>query len=431
MSVVVTVGCQWGDEGKGKIIDFLCKDADVIVRHQGGNNAGHTILVDGKQYIFHLIPSGILNEQKLNIIGNGVVVDPFVLTEELDNLKNENIDVTPDRLKISGQAHVIMPYHKLLDGLEEQRRGGKGIGTTKRGIGPAYMDKAARIGLRLYDLCDEEILKKRLDNVLPLKNSMIKNVYGGEPIDDAELYDSLCQCARRLKPFVTDTTEVVAQMLAENKKVLCEGAQGTLLDLDFGTYPYLTSSNTTAGGVCTGACIPPLKISKVIGIAKAYTTRVGEGPFPSELFDEEAQRLRTAGPVGEFGATTGRPRRCGWLDIPLLRYSCRISGMTGIALTRLDVLNAVDEIKVCTSYQLDGETKGVMPANMNRLADCQAVYETLPSWKDDISNITQFDQLPSAAQNYVKAIEKWLNVPVVMISVGPARHQTIVRETIF
>ncbi|MEW6239070.1 MAG: adenylosuccinate synthase [Candidatus Omnitrophota bacterium] len=431
MPVVVTVGSQWGDEGKGKIIDFLCKDADVVVRHQGGNNAGHTIHVNGKQFIFHLIPSGMLNPATLNIVGNGVVVDPFILLQELEELKKQGLQVTPERLKISGQAHLIMPYHSLLDGLEEQRRGGKGLGTTKRGIGPAYMDKVGRVGVRLFDLCDEKILKQRLDTVLPLKNSIIQNVYGGEPVDGEQLYRSLLDCGRQLAPFIADTTEIIEKALTEGKKILCEGAQGTLLDIDFGTYPYLTSSNTTAGGVCTGGCIPPMKISAVIGIAKAYTTRVGEGPFPTELFDEEANRLRTAGPVGEFGATTGRPRRCGWLDIPLLRYSRRVSGLTDIGLTRLDILSAVDEIKVCVAYRLRGETRSVLSANANVLSECEPVYETLPSWKEDISGITQFGQLPKNAQDYVHAIEKWIDTPIAVISVGPSRHQTIVRKQLF
>lgn len=431
MSVVVTVGCQWGDEGKGKVIDYLCQYADVTIRHQGGNNAGHTIQVDGKQYIFHLIPSGILKDTSLNVIGNGVVIDPFILIEEIDDLIKKGVNITPDRLKISGQAHIIMPYHKILDGLEEERRGGKGIGTTRRGIGPAYMDKVARFGIRMYDLCDPGILKKRLRDILPLKNSMIANVYGGTPLDEDELYQSLCACSERLKPYVTDTTEEVSRAVTDQKRILCEGAQGTLLDIDYGTYPYLTSSNTTSGGVCTGGCIPPTKVNFVLGIAKAYTTRVGEGPFPTELFGEEANRLRTAGPVGEFGATTGRPRRCGWLDIPLLRYACRVSGITGIALTRLDILNAVPEINVCVSYELDGARREVFPANVNDLDRCKPVYDILPSWKEDISTVTRFDDLPGNAQNYVKNIEEKLGVPIVLISVGPQRHQTVYRGDIF
>ncbi len=431
MSVVVTVGCQWGDEGKGKIIDYICCDADVVTRHQGGNNAGHTIQVEGTQYIFHIVPSGILMQNTINIIGNGVVIDPFILIEELDDLKSKGLEINPDRLKISGQAHLIMPYHRLLDGLEEVRRGGKGLGTTKRGIGPAYMDKVGRYGVRMFDLIDDAQLRKRLETNLPLKNSIIENVYGGEPLDIDELYQSLQKCAERIGPFVTDTTEVVAQALADNKKILCEGAQGTLLDIDYGTYPFLTSSNTTAGGVCTGCSIPPLKITNILGIAKAYTTRVGEGPFPTELHDEEANRIRTAGPVGEFGATTGRPRRCGWLDLALLRYSIRVSGISTIALTRLDVLNAVPEIKVCTAYELRGEKRNAFPANVNLLGECKPIYETLPSWDEDISSITKFEDLPQAAQSYVKYIEESLGVPVAIISVGPGRPQTIVRQNVF
>ncbi|HOJ61223.1 MAG TPA: adenylosuccinate synthase [bacterium] len=432
MSVVVTVGCQWGDEGKGKIIDFLCREADVVIRHQGGNNAGHTILVEGQKYIFHIVPSGILKPDSMNIIGNGVVVDPFKLLEEMDHLTAQGIRITPERLKISGQAHVIMPYHRQLDGLEEERRGGKGIGTTRRGIGPAYMDKVARYGVRLYDLLHEDILRKRVEAILPLKNAIIQQVYHGQPLDPDELLASLNACGRRLAPFITDTTEVVEQVLAEGKKILCEGAQGTMLDIDFGTYPYLTSSNTTAGGVCTGSAIPPHKISTVLGIAKAYTTRVGEGPFPTELFGEEADRLRNAGPVGEYGATTGRPRRCGWLDIPQMRYACRVSGITHIALTRLDILSAVPEIHVATAYfDQAGQARPVLSADINVLGECRPVYETLPSWREDISTITRYEDLPRAAQAYVKAVEDWLKVPVAMISVGPQRHQTIVRQPLF
>ncbi|MFB3785768.1 MAG: adenylosuccinate synthase [bacterium] len=432
MSVVVTVGCQWGDEGKGKVIDFLCQDADVVIRHQGGNNAGHTILVDGRKFVFHVVPSGILKPDSVNIIGNGVVIDPFKLLEELDNLTAQGIQITPERLKISGQAHVIMPYHCQLDGLEEERRGGKGIGTTRRGIGPAYMDKAARYGVRMYDLLHESILKQRVESILPLKNALIEHVYHGQPLDADQLFAALAGCGRRLAPFITDTTEVVAEALAAGRKILSEGAQGTMLDIDFGTYPYLTSSNTTAGGVCTGSAIPPRQITAVLGITKAYTTRVGEGPFPTELFGEEADRLRNAGPVGEYGATTGRPRRCGWLDIPQLRYAGRVSGITHIALTRLDILSAVPEIHVCTAYfDQHGQARTVMSADMNILGECRPVYDTLPSWQEDISAVTRFEDLPRAAQAYVKALEDWLKVPVALISVGPQRRQTILRQSLF
>lgn len=431
MSVVVTVGSQWGDEGKGKIIDFLCQHADVVVRHQGGNNAGHTIFVGDKKYIFHLIPSGVLKKKTVNIIGNGVVVDPSVLLDELDTLEKQGVSITPKRLKISGQAHVIMPYHKVLDGLEEERRGGKGIGTTRRGIGPAYMDKVARFGVRMFDLCDEAILKQRIESFLPLKNATIEKVYGGQPLNEKETFESLKESGKRLAPFVTDTTELIAEALEEKQNILCEGAQGSMLDIDYGTYPFLTSSNTTAGGACTGASIPPWRISKVIGIAKAYTTRVGEGPFPTEMQGEEADRIRNAGPIGEFGATTGRPRRCGWLDIPLLRYACRISGITGIGLTRLDILSATPEIKVCASYQYRGKKLDVLPADANQLPNCEPVYETLPSWKEDISSITDYKKLPKTARQYIKAIEHWLGVPIMLISVGPDREQTIVRKRVF
>lgn len=431
MSVAVTVGCQWGDEGKGKIIDYLCHEADVVGRHQGGNNAGHTIQVGGKQYVFHLMPSGILNENALNVIGNGVVIDPQVLCEEMDQLERQGVAVTPERLRISGQAHLIMLYHRLLDGLEEERLGSGELGTTKRGIGPAYQDKAARLGVRLFDLLDERVLMERLRKVVPLKNDIIQKVYGGEPIPLENLFESLRKHAKRLAPFIADATAIMAEAIASNKKILCEGAQGTLLDIDYGTYPFLTSSNTTAGGVCTGLSIPPHKITYVLGIAKAYTTRVGGGPFPTELFEDEANLLRNAGPVGEYGATTGRPRRCGWLDIPLLRYACRVSGIDGIALTRLDILNAVPEIRLCSQYELNGARCEVTPANANLLGDCQPIYETMPSWKEDISDVTRFEDLPANARAYVETIERMLDTPVAMISVGPKREQTIPRQPIF
>jgi adenylosuccinate synthase len=431
MSVVVTVGCQWGDEGKGKIIDFLCQEADMVSRHQGGNNAGHTIQVDGVQYILHLIPSGILKENSLNVVGNGVVIDPKAFLVEIDDLVAKGVSVTPERLKVSGQAHVIMPYHRLLDGLEEASRKGGGIGTTKRGIGPAYTDKVARTGVRMFDLCDPAVLSKRLDDILPLKNAIIEKVFAETPFDKEELLTEMLIYGEKLKPFICDTTQVIAQALAENKKILCEGAQGSMLDIDYGTYPFLTSSNTTSGGVCTGSSLPAKYVDTVLGICKAYTTRVGEGPFPTELYDEEANRIRTAGPVGEFGATTGRPRRCGWLDLCLLRYACRVSGIDGIALTRLDILNSVPEIKVCNRYEIHGEKHDYMPANMNLLPDITPIYETLPSWDEDISHITEFDNLPQNAKSYVKHIEEWTGVPIFIISVGPGRNQTIVRKKMF
>lgn len=431
MPAVVTVGSQWGDEGKGKIIDFLCQEADVISRHQGGNNAGHSIQVGDNKYVFHLIPSGILKQDAINVIGNGVVIDPFILLEELDNLSAKGIDITPQRLKISGQAHIIMPYHRLLDELEEKRLAKDGLGTTKRGIGPAYMDKAGRCGIRLYDLINEKTLRQRLENALPLKNAIIEKIYGGSPLDMEELYARLLQAGKRLAPFVTDTLEIMRQAIDTGKKILCEGAQGTLLDIDYGTYPFVTSSSTTVGGVCTGSGIPPKEIACVLGITKAYTTRVGGGPFPTEILGEEAERIRNAGPVGEFGATTGRPRRCGWLDIPLMRYSTRVSGVDGIGLTRLDILNAVPEIKVCTRYRIGDREYPILPADMNLFGQIQPIYEECPSWTEDISEVQKFDNLPVNAQSYVKKIEEWLGIPVMMISVGPARHQTIVRQPVF
>ena len=326
---------------------------------------------------------------------------------------------------------MILEYHCVLDQLSEERLAKQGIGTTKRGIGPAYMDKAARCGVRLFDLLDDNVLRQRLEAVVPLKNEIIESIYGGKPVDLETIFNLLVDCGKRLKPYICDASELIEDALNQNKKILCEGAQGTMLDIDYGTYPFLTSSSTTVGGVCTGSAIPPHSIDFSLGIAKAYTTRVGSGPFPTELFDEEADLLRNAGPVGEFGATTGRPRRCGWLDIPLLRYSRRVNGLDGIALTRLDILQEVPEVRVCTRYQCGDETYDVMPADSNKHQHCKPIYETVPSWDEDISNITEFDKLPANAQSYVKAIEKWVGTPVVLISVGPGREQTIVRKNLF
>ncbi len=430
MSVVITVGSQWGDEGKGKIIDYLSEQADIVVRHQGGNNAGHTIRVEGVQHIFHIIPSGILHPEKVCIVGNGVVIDPAVILQEIDSLLSHNISVEPDRLKISGQAHVIMPYHKLLDSLEEERTGGR-LGTTRRGIGPAYQDKAARIGIRLWDLIDPDIFRQKLCYTLEQKNRLITGVYGSQALQEEKIIEEYRAYADRLRPYVCNTAEFLEISLARQKRILCEGNQGTLLDVDHGTYPYVTSTCTIAAGAATGAAIPPWRIDRILGIAKAFQTRVGEGPFPTELTGEIGNRLRSAGPVGEFGSTTGRPRRCGWLDLVLLRYAVRVGGINALAITKLDAVGEMDPIQVCVAYDSpDGEQR-TFDGNANRFDKITPRYVSFPSWKQDISTVRRFEDLPQEAANYVRFIEEETGVPAVIVSVGPERGETICREDLF
>lgn len=431
MPVVVLVGSQWGDEGKGKIIDFLAQDADLIVRHQGGNNAGHTVYIGQDSFILHLIPSGILNPATRCIIGHGVVVDPEVLWEEITMLESRGIEITPERLAISGSAHVIMPYHKLLDGLQEESRGNRSIGTTKRGIGPAYMDKSGRQGVRMWDLIDPDRLRDKLGYLLPARNKLIEAVYGEQPLELEKVYENCCQLGEKLKPLVANTIPLLHDRLNAGDKVLFEGAQGTLLDVDHGTYPFVTSSNTIAGGSCTGAGFGPATVDEVLGVAKAYCTRVGGGPFPTELPDDEADRIRNAGPVGEYGATTGRPRRCGWLDLTLLRYAVAVNGLTGLAITRLDVLGELDELQVAVDYDNDGEVSKFPPGNLELLGECKPRLKNMPAWKSDISAITDYDELPDEAKAYIQLIEQETGAPVVLISVGPQRTQTIVRKPVF
>lgn len=431
MSIVVLVGSQWGDEGKGKVIDFLAQDARIIVRHQGGNNAGHTVYTGSDSFILHLIPSGIIHPGKQCIIGHGVVVDPVVLWEEVETLRSKGVDVSPDRLRISGSAHVIMPYHRTLDGLQEESRGKRSIGTTKRGIGPAYADKIARQGIRIWDLIDPARLKVKLEVLLPEKNAIIEKVYGGESIEGEEIYRAYSELGSKIAPFVVNTVPLLREAISKDEKILLEGAQGTLLDIDFGTYPYVTSSNTIAGGACTGSGIGPQRVHEVVGVAKAYCTRVGSGPFPTELPEKEAELIRNAGPVGEYGATTGRPRRCGWLDLPMLRYAAAVNGLTALAVTRLDVLSEVDEIQVAMAYRYEGREEPYPPGNLECLGQCEPVYKTLPGWREDISKATQFGQLPEEAVEYIRLIERELGIPVALISVGPQRSQTIVLKKIF
>ncbi|MFN4986490.1 MAG: adenylosuccinate synthase [Ignavibacteria bacterium] len=422
MSVSIIVGAQWGDEGKGKIVDMLSEEADIVARYQGGANAGHTIVFGGKKYVLHLIPSGILHPDTTCVIGNGVVIDPVALMEEIDMLESMGISVE-GRLHISHKAHLIMPYHKQMDAAREKQAGS--IGTTGRGIGPAYYDKALRTGIRIVDLLDRDVLREKIRLNLEEKNQLLKALYGAEPIDVDAMIDEYLEFDTRIDPYITDTTLLLNTALKEGKRVLAEGAQGALLDLDHGTYPFVTSSNPTSGGACTGLGIPPTSISNVMGVVKAYSTRVGNGPFPTELNDETGELLRTEG--HEFGATTGRKRRCGWLDIPALRYSIMINGISEIALTKLDVLGVLDEIRVCTGYEVDGKTARSFPADVATLSRVECTYQSYPGWKCSLDGIQSFADLPPAAQHYVTEIERLLETPVRWVSTSPAREDTFLR----
>ena len=423
MPNIVIVGTQWGDEGKGKIVDLLSEFADIVVRFQGGNNAGHTIVVNGEQFISHLVPSGIL-QRKTCLIGNGVVVDPEVLVQELDNLKKRGIDVGSDTLKISEKAHIIMPYHKQIDLAREKKKGDKKIGTTGRGIGPCYEDKACRRGIRFVDLIDFEGFTEKIRTVMEEKNFYLKHYHSSETLDPESIIDQYKGYAKRLAPHVVNISVVMNQAIKANKQILFEGAQGTHLDIDHGTYPYVTSSNTISGNACCGSGIGPKEITGVIGIVKAYTTRVGEGPFPTELFDEIGDAIQVKG--AEFGATTGRKRRCGWLDSVLLRNSARLNGLTGLAITKLDVLDGLESLKICNAYENNGEIIHDFPASIKILKACKPVLETLPGWSEDISGVRKIDDLPQNAKNYLKRIEELTETPINIISVGPGRDQTII-----
>lgn len=424
MPAIILVGSQWGDEGKGKITDFLAERSDVIVRSQGGNNAGHTVISGDEEYKLHLIPSGILYKDSLNIIGNGVVIDLAVLLDEMDQLKERGVSF--DHFYISDRAHLILPYHKVLDGLEEEAKGDAKIGTTKRGIGPAYADKVNRVGIRVCDLMDFSEFERKLKVVLKQKNILLEKVYEQAPMDEAEIIEEFKVLAERVRPYVADTSVLLDGVLKEGKKVLFEGAQAVHLDIDHGTYPFVTSSSPAAGGALTGTGVGPTKIDQVIGVAKAYTTRVGEGPFPTELFDDMGEELRKVG--HEYGVTTGRPRRCGWLDAVLLRYSVRVSGVTDLALTKLDVLDGLDEIKVCVGYRYEDEELTEFPASLKRMENCVPIYETLPGWKEDITKCSSYDELPENAKAYICRVEELTGAPVSVVAVGPERSQTIVRK---
>ncbi|MEA1974211.1 MAG: adenylosuccinate synthase [Bacillota bacterium] len=427
MSTLVIVGSQWGDEGKGKIIDYLSKKADVVVRGQGGNNAGHTVVVEDKKYALHLIPSGILYKDTINVIGNGVVFDPKGFLGEIDSLTKAGINV--DNIKISSRAHVVMPYHKIIDALSEEKKGKDKIGTTKKGIGPCYMDKVERTGIRICDFIDDKIFKEKLKKQIENKNIIIKAVYQGETLNFDEVYNEYSEYAKKIEKYVTDTTVVVYDAVENNKKVLFEGAQGALLDVDLGTYPYVTSSHPIAGGFTIGAGIGPNKIEEVLGIVKAYTTRVGKGPFVTELFDKTGNDIREAG--HEFGTTTGRPRRCGWLDTVIVNYSKRINGMTSISLMLLDVLTGFGKIKICTGYKYGEEIITNYPASLNILSKCEPVYEEFDGWNEDITQVEKYDDLPENAKIYIRRIEELTKLPISIVSVGPKRKQTIIRKEVF
>ncbi|CCC57779.1 adenylosuccinate synthase [Caloramator australicus] len=423
MSLVV-IGAQWGDEGKGKITDFLAEGADVVVRYQGGNNAGHTVIANDKKYKLHLIPSGILYDDKLCIIGNGVVIDPKALLDEIEYLKNEGIRVDNKKLLISDRAHVIMPYHKKIDALSEKKRGSKDIGTTGKGIGPCYTDKHERTGIRICDLLNKEVFYEKLKTNLEVKNRLIREIYEDEEMNFDEIYNTYIEYAEKLKDFITDTSVVLYDNIKEGKKVLFEGAQGTLLDIDYGTYPYVTSSHPIAGGVCIGSGIGPTMIDRVVGVCKAYTTRVGKGPFPTELFDEVGEYIREKG--FEYGTTTGRARRCGWLDLVILKYAARISGLTSLAITKIDTLAGLEKIKVCTGYEFEGRVIDNFPASLEDLAKCKPIYEEFDGWDESIKDAKTYDDLPENAKRYLKFIEEYTGVRISIVSVGPERENTIV-----
>ena len=427
MAAVVLIGSQWGDEGKGKITDFLAEKANVVVRYQGGNNAGHTVVANGEEFKLHLIPSGILYEDKTCVIGNGVVIDPKVLLEELDYLTKRGIKT--GKLLISSNAQVIMPYHQILDGLEEEARGEHKIGTTKRGIGPAYMDKASRIGIRIIDLLDKDEFADKLRRNLVEKNNLFVKVYGKEALEFDGIYEAYMSYAERIRSMVADSSLAIDVSIRAGEKVLFEGAQGTLLDIDHGTYPYVTSSHPIAGGACIGAGVGPTRIDRVIGVIKAYTTRVGEGPFPTELLDEIGEQMRANG--HEFGTTTGRPRRCGWFDAVIARYAVRVSGISDFAVTKLDVLTGFDKLKICVGYRVNEEIIREFPQSQKIFKICQPVYEEMPGWQEDLTQVRRFEDLPEAAKNYILRIEELTGVPATLVAIGPGREQTIVRGEMF
>lgn len=424
MAIRVVIGAQWGDEGKGKIVDLLSDKAHYVARFQGGANAGHTLKFDDKEVVLHLVPSGIFNGDATCIIGNGVVIDPIALVKEIEGVKAMGFSLD-NRFFISQTAHVILEYHKILDQLKEHRKGKDAIGTTGRGIGPAYVSKVARIGIRMIDLLDRSVLKHKIDQNIKDINYALEHMYKADTINADELFASLNPIIDQLEPFICNTSHLLHEAIEAGEEILLEGAQGCLLDVDHGTYPYVTSSSPTSGGACTGTGVPPTAISHVMGITKAYCTRVGNGPFPTELLDETGEELRKKG--HEFGATTGRPRRCGWLDLVALKYAVRINGMNELTLTKMDVMDGFETIKVCTSYLIDGKETNVFPLCLSEIEKVHPVYTELSGWDTDISGITNWDDLPDTAKTYITFVEDYLGVPFTIISTGPKRSETIIR----
>jgi adenylosuccinate synthase len=427
MPVIAIIGAQWGDEGKGKIVDLLAEQSDMVVRFSGGDNAGHTVVNQLGEFKLHLIPSGIFSDKAVSIIGNGVVVNPRVLLDEMAALKKRGVDTS--RLFVSDRAHLVMPYHILIDGLEEEARGGKAIGTTRKGIGPAFADKVARLGIRACDLLDKDIFRERLHAMLSHKNTLLTKVFNAAPLSEDEVYSEYCQYGDLLASHICDTTALLEKAVDGKKRVMLEGAQGTMLDPDFGTYPYATSSSPIAGGGCTGAGLGPAKIDKVLGIFKAYCTRVGGGPMPTELKDKVGDSIREV--AHEYGTTTGRPRRCGWFDAVAAGFSTRVNGFTHAVITRLDVLDAIPSLKICIGYELNGKKIDSFPASATMLEKCQPVYEELPGWQTPISDIRDFKELPLQAQQYLSRLEELAACPISVISVGERREQTIFKEPVW
>lgn len=420
MTSVVVVGTQWGDEGKGKITDFLSKEAEAIARYSGGDNAGHTIQFEGETYKLHLIPSGIFYKEKMSIMGNGMVINPKSLVEELKGLQERG--VSTENLRISNRAHVILPYHIYQDKVDEEARGDQKIGTTCKGIGPCYIDKVQRIGIRIADLLDKKVFEEKLRTNLEMKNRLFEKFYGVEPLKFEDIFEAFYQYGQEIAQYVTDTSKILSDVLEEGNKVLFEGAQGVMLDVDHGTYPYVTSSNPVAGGVATGAGVGPSQVNRVIGVSKAYTSRVGDGPFPTELFDEIGQQIREVG--REYGTTTGRPRRVGWFDSVVVRHSRRVSGITDLALNSIDVLTGLETVKICTAYEYNGEIITEYPATLHAIEGCKPIYEELPGWTEDVTGCKTLDELPENARNYVKRVSELTGIRIATFSVGPDRDQT-------
>lgn len=427
MASVIIVGTQWGDEGKGKIVDYLAENCEYVVRSQGGSNAGHTVVVDNIKYKLRLLPSGILHKDKVCVIGNGVVIEPKVFLSEIDSLIEKKVNIS--NLKISDRAHVLMPYHKILDELQEEDLGENKLGTTKNGIGPCYMDKSSRLGIRIVDLMNKETFAKKLKFNVELKNKLLKKLYNHDGVNYDELLKEYLEYADRLRPYVADTTTILNKAIKEKKNILFEGAQATMLDLDHGTYPFVTSSYPAAGGACTGSGVGPRKIDNVIGVVKAYATRVGEGPFPSELFDDVGQFIRDKG--GEYGTVTGRPRRCGWLDACVVKYASYVNGLDSIAITRLDILDELDKLKICVAYKYNGEILEGYPADLDILSKVEPVYEEFDGWKTSTREIREYDKLPENAKKYLKRLSEVIETDISIVSVGAGRDETIIIKNIF